>query len=60
LQSKLARWQLPDDVVTINELPLTATGKIDKKVLRERFRNYLIERATPASESAARRGNAEH
>lgn len=49
LASKLARWQLPDDVVIIDELPLTATGKIDKKVLRERFRNHLIEREPGAS-----------
>ena len=34
-----AKWQVPDDVVFIEEMPLTATGKIDKKPLRERFAN---------------------
>ena len=59
LAAKLARWQLPDDVIVIDELPLTATGKIDKKVLRERFRNHLIERTAPAGESAPLQGSAE-
>ena len=26
-----AKWQLPDDVVFVEEIPLTSTGKIDKK-----------------------------
>lgn len=29
-----AKWQLPDDVVFVEEIPLTSTGKIDKKVIR--------------------------
>ena len=29
-----AKWQLPDDVLFREVLPLTSTGKIDKKVLR--------------------------
>tara|TARA_A100001388_G_scaffold124430_1_gene91904 strand:- start:490 stop:2124 length:1635 start_codon:yes stop_codon:yes gene_type:complete len=29
-----AKWQLPDDVVFVKEIPLTSTGKIDKKVIR--------------------------
>jgi len=37
-----AKWQVPDDVVFIDEMPLTATGKIDKKPLRIKFENYLI------------------
>jgi fatty-acyl-CoA synthase len=35
-----AKWQVPDEVVFIEEMPLTATGKIDKKPLRERFQNH--------------------
>ena len=38
-----AKWQLPDDVVFIDEMPLTATGKIDKKPLRITYENYLME-----------------
>ena len=29
-----AKWQLPDDVIFVQEIPLTSTGKIDKKVIR--------------------------
>jgi fatty-acyl-CoA synthase len=32
-----ARWQLPDRVELISEVPRTSVGKFDKKVLRERF-----------------------
>jgi fatty-acyl-CoA synthase len=31
---------MPDDVV-FAPVPLTATGKIDKKLLRERYRDHL-------------------
>jgi fatty-acyl-CoA synthase len=40
LKDKVARWWLPDDVVFIDEIPHTATGKISKVALRERFRDY--------------------
>lgn len=29
-----AKWQLPDDVIFVNEIPLTSTGKLDKKKIR--------------------------
>ena len=29
-----AKWQLPDDVIFVDEIPLTSTGKIDKKIIR--------------------------
>jgi fatty-acyl-CoA synthase len=29
-----AKWQLPDDILFRDTLPLTSTGKIDKKALR--------------------------
>jgi fatty-acyl-CoA synthase len=34
MASRLARWQLPDEVIFWSEMPLTATGKIDKKRIR--------------------------
>ncbi len=43
VSSEHAKWQLPDDVVFIDEMPLTATGKIDKKPLRITYENYLLE-----------------
>lgn len=33
-ESKFAKWQLPDDVLFVESIPLTATGKMDKKVVR--------------------------
>lgn len=42
LQSQVARWWLPDDVVTVDALPMTATGKISKLTLREQFRDHLV------------------
>jgi fatty-acyl-CoA synthase len=40
-----AKWQLPDDVVVAESIPLTATGKIDKKRLREQYRDHLMKAA---------------
>jgi len=37
LEGKIAKWWLPDDVVFVAEMPLGATGKLDKKKLRSRF-----------------------
>jgi len=35
-----AKWQLPDDLLFTDELPLTATGKISKLTLRQQFADY--------------------
>jgi fatty-acyl-CoA synthase len=40
LTDKLARWALPDEVVLIDAVPKTSVGKFDKKVLRERFKDW--------------------
>jgi fatty-acyl-CoA synthase len=40
LKGKVADWWLPDDVVVIEAVPKTSVGKFDKKVLRERFKDY--------------------
>ena len=37
-----AKWQLPDDIVLVDSIPLTATGKIDKKRLRDQYRDHLM------------------
>jgi fatty-acyl-CoA synthase len=36
LEQRLARYKLPRSIIVIDELPLTAIGKIDKKVLEKR------------------------
>jgi fatty-acyl-CoA synthase len=42
MQGKIAKWWMPDDVVFVDEIPHTATGKIQKLVLRENFKNYIL------------------
>ncbi len=39
LDGKIAKWWLPDDVVFVDEMPHTATGKISKRTLRARYAN---------------------
>jgi fatty-acyl-CoA synthase len=43
LAEHFAKWQLPDDVVLVDALPMTATGKISKKDLRAKFRDHLMK-----------------
>lgn len=38
----VARWQLPDAMEIVDELPLTATGKVSKRTLRARFEGYVL------------------
>ncbi len=45
LTDKVAKWWLPDDVVVVDEIPHTATGKIQKTTLRERFKDYRLPTA---------------
>ncbi len=40
LRGRLPKWWLPDDIVFVEDIPKTGTGKFDKKLLRERFREY--------------------
>ena len=40
LDGKIARWWMPDAVVFVDEVPLGPTGKIDKKLIRERLKDY--------------------
>jgi fatty-acyl-CoA synthase len=48
LQGKIAKWWMPDDVAIVDEIPHTATGKIQKITLRERFRDYVLPTAAAA------------
>jgi 3-(methylthio)propionyl---CoA ligase len=44
-EGRIAKWQIPDDVVFVSEIPHTATGKIQKLKLRERFKEYRLPTA---------------
>ena len=41
-----AKWQLPDEVLVVESLPLTGTGKINKRELRDKFGQVLMQRAS--------------
>ena len=41
-EGKVARWQVPDDVVFVDSIPLGATGKMLKTRLREQFKDYRL------------------
>ncbi len=45
LADKLPKWQVPDDVVFVDALPHTATGKLLKTELRQRFHGHLAVHA---------------
>jgi len=42
LKDKVATWWLPDDVIAVDEIPHTATGKIQKIELRKQFQDYKL------------------
>jgi 3-(methylthio)propionyl---CoA ligase len=48
MQGKIAKWWMPDDVAFVDEIPHTATGKIQKMALRDQFKDYAFPAATAA------------
>ncbi|WP_332307977.1 AMP-binding enzyme [Elstera litoralis] len=42
-EGRIAKWWLPDDVVFVEGLPHTATGKLLKTKLREEFSSYYFD-----------------
>jgi fatty-acyl-CoA synthase len=45
MNGKCAKWWMPDDVVFVDAIPHTATGKIQKRDLREQFSAYKLPTA---------------
>ena len=45
LEGKIAKWWTPDEVLFVDDIPLGATGKIDKKLLRLRYADFQLETA---------------
>jgi fatty-acyl-CoA synthase len=37
---RFAKWQLPDDFVSLKALPRTVLGKLDRQALRQTFKNH--------------------
>ena len=48
MEGKIAKWWMPDDVTFVDEIPHTATGKIQKITLREQFAGYKLPTADAA------------
>ncbi len=44
-EGRVAKWQVPDDVVFVDAIPLGATGKMQKMKLREQFRDHVLPAA---------------
>jgi fatty-acyl-CoA synthase len=45
LSDKVAKWWLPDEILFVDSLPHTATGKLLKVALREQYRDYKLAAA---------------
>ena len=41
-EGKIAKWQVPDDVVFVDSIPIGATGKMLKTRLREQLKDYRL------------------
>ena len=44
-EGRVAKWWIPDDVVFVDQLPHTATGKLLKTKLREDFKSYSLPKS---------------
>ena len=45
LAGQVAKWWLPDAIEFVDALPHTATGKLSKKDLRDKYRDYRFANA---------------
>ena len=43
LKDKVAKWWLPDEILFVDELPHTATGKILKRQIRDDYKDYKLK-----------------
>ena len=53
LAQRLAKWWLPDDVLVVDQLPHTATGKVLKMELRKPYRDHALPTPCPAFPASA-------
>ena len=47
MRGKVVDWWLPDDVVFVDQMPMTGTGKVHKLTLRQQFSGYMLPAARP-------------
>jgi fatty-acyl-CoA synthase len=43
LSDRVAKWWLPDEIIFVDEIPKTGTGKFDKKVVRDEYSDLLMD-----------------
>jgi fatty-acyl-CoA synthase len=48
MRGKTASWWMPDDVIFVDDIPHTATGKIQKMALREQFKDFVLSTVATA------------
>jgi fatty-acyl-CoA synthase len=48
MRGKVANWWMPDEVLFVDDIPHTATGKIQKTVLRQRYKDFVLPDAAAA------------
>jgi len=44
IENRFAKWQLPDEVLFVDEIAKTSVGKLDKKTLRNQYQNLYTKR----------------
>jgi len=44
-EGQIPKWWIPDRVIFVEELPKTGAAKIDKKTLRDRYSNILVDKS---------------
>ncbi len=42
--NQFAKWQLPNDILFVDEIPKTSVGKFDKKAVRLQYENFFLEK----------------
>ena len=42
LRQSFEKWQLPDEILFVEEIPKTSVGKFDKKVIREQYKHFQL------------------
>jgi fatty-acyl-CoA synthase len=50
LAKRFAKWQIPDDIIFVDEIPKTSVGKFSKRTLREAYKDYYIQKGGKAKD----------
>ena len=42
LLKRFAKWQIPDKIIFVSEIPKSSTGKYDKKTIKDKYKDLFI------------------